>query len=1123
MADPIPIISNIVFNSNSSLKPVANSHHPSTVGNQIGHIAMPESGNIQAASKTLTLVQPVVHEQQPGGTVNLQALQSAAIDSLLTKLDSLGPEAFHAAMARIYGDAYDAERMDALVAQLRSSDAGALAMDVKLVGADVLGQHAGAFARNDTGQATVYLNDALLNRSPTQTQQVFTEEWLGHGLAALVTRSAATQAGDEGEALARWLGGEHLQSVLKETSIDFDHGLIFVDGALVRVRFHTSTMNSRWETKREYVQEDWMPAARDRLEAMVGTRMIEMHRGKELADGTPVASLAQVEAYLAEQGREYSQVWNRAMRDVAGNGEEPALAQQLAREAVGAAVLARFKLAKLVDEETTLDSDLPTAVRAVMIHDRRLAGASPRIGCWRDLLDAITGDADGDGRRDFDTLKLAPLLRLTQQRLLIALSAPLSNSELGKALESVGFEATMNRDAASHLKLVAPVGFGLAGKTLVDKVQQQLALRIGGVFCDVDDDKEVDDSDTVSVIDEKGAIREIKYGDFDVRIKKMVRLNLAIAGAVKEYNAASGSMSFVNYTPSTRTSKKETVNKEYWRIEDRGRGQVAWILQPGKLPSDAVSDPIVVNPNKYTTECAQGRTMMLLHGMRRYYEKEFPDGEGLFRLNRIFAKDKKNAEAAEKHLGAWIAFKKTAPDKTWKDFEETNPPPALELALKVSRHMILNGKDQVVQPYHMVQLESAAGTQGYFHNRAVSPIGVKRGYIGENVIDLGYENGVRRFWGHPSGIKTESSWQSFLGKSSISIHHLSDYREYFEISDNQHNMGKMAERMTKPLDDAITATEKTVKPLEKQMAERDAKAKETGQRLEASRAELRKLDEGLDSTSEAQSAKRSQLLEAITKAEAEKKVLEGSSKELASQIEPLRAELEKMHKTKKLVGIEVSVHQAAMSLERTKEKLAAATSWLKGYAGHNGTKAMKPFVEALTVGAQRQLTQAFIELPPDIAVKVAKEHGAQKPEALSDIDKACCVSRLYLLPDGHQRRELGRQLGAYIATASINQWFDTHLTSQTAFEEWLQSEKFQTWYQGKTDKPFAGKTKIDEMKTAEIQHIIELAIPATKHMRTAYSNMQFHSYVSQQMAVLIKDGKLAPAELEGHHVLIPIE
>ena len=253
-------------------------------------------------------------------------------------------------------------------------------------------------------------------------------------------------------------------------------------------------------------------------------------------------------------------------------------------------------------------------------------------------------------------------------------------------------------------------------------------------------------------------------------------------------------MRFPAWNSTTGRGAPERVNETYWEIGKTRSGGISWELKEGQNPADAVSDIINGNAGKYTTECAHGRTMLRLNGLLKYYRDEYGADEGTFRFNRLLAKDASSRQAAREYLDAFLTYRAENPTKTWSDFKATNPEPKLQYSLTVSRHNLFGANETPMSAWNDVTGESAAGNNGYFHNYAVSIEGVNIGYVGENVIDLGFKDGKRRYWGHPGGIQQESQWQHELAKGRIPIKSMSDYTQYYSVADQQRSVKAWASR-----------------------------------------------------------------------------------------------------------------------------------------------------------------------------------------------------------------------------------------------------------------------------------------------------------------------------------------
>jgi hypothetical protein len=686
-----------------------------TAGAEEGAQAAPVRGQQSEAAAALWQARvgaTQMFQSSLDSSATIAELQRTAVGSLLAKYDA-DPGAFDMAMVRIYGPDYDSGAMKALISKLRAGDTSDLPAETRFVDSSVLGSAEGAYAPSRPG--AVFLKDTLKN-NPAALQDVYNEEWLGHGMQSIVGGGRASTMGDEGEALARYLGGENLDNVLQHTRSDFDRGTITVDGKQVPVRFRDTGMHRRYEAGVKF--------------------------------------------------------------DVANWPDEGA-----ANDAFAASTLAKLKKAEILGEAVRLDTELPADIKTRLDADPDLNSAD--IKTYGDLARSIVGDADADGLRDVDCLTLGRYLPGgTQQQILKALTEDLPGDELVRGLKGAGYEAEVSDAGRTELALEAPAGFGLEGQDEIDRMQQQLLLRKGMIFTDANTDGKVDPLDTVEYIDAAGQVQTQQYKDLPEDLKKMVRFNMAVVDACYEYTESSSRIHFPHYNSRTGESGEEKVNKDFWKVgtAEAARGQISWELKDGVKPSDAIADPFTGNGDEYTTECAHARTVMRLHGLGIYYNREFGEGEGTFRFNGLFARDDANKQKVSDYLEkfeAWKAEPANA-DKGWSDFTAVESEPKIEYDLEVSRHYTLGANESYLEPWADATGESAGGTTGYFHNRSVSPLGVKIGYIGENVLDLGYKDGERLFWGHPGGIKGESRWQSELAAGDIPIDAMSDYQQYFD-------------------------------------------------------------------------------------------------------------------------------------------------------------------------------------------------------------------------------------------------------------------------------------------------------------------------------------------------------
>ena len=477
-----------------------------------------------------------------------------------------------------------------------------------------------------------------------------------------------------------------------------------------------------------------------------------------------------------------------------------------------ATVMVRLKKKGLIEETSKLTTPLPASLQARVDQDANLKDTSPAIKSWGALLEALTTDITEDGQFDIHALTLQRFIpKSTQQTILSALTAELKADELEAGLAGVGLDAKVVNAQATAL--AAPKAFGLAGATDMDRAKQQFVLRMGMIFADANHDGALSDTDTVTYLTSTGKTETTRYDKLPSELKRLVKFNMATAAVCEQYagQPSHQRMRFPAWNSSTGRGAPERVNDSFWNVGKTSSGSISWELKEGQSPSDAVSDILGANSNKYTTECAHGRTMLRLNGLLNYYQTEYGTEEGTFRFNRLLAKDAPSRQAARQYLDGFATFKESHPDTNWSDYSKQTPAPTLAYALTVSRHNIFGAGETRVSAWSDVTGESAAGNNGYFHNYAVSIEGVNIGYVGENVIDLGFKDGRRRYWGHPGGIQQESQWQHELASGRIPIQTMSDYKQYYSIADQQRSVKAWASRQIDEVNKEIAELE-TTKP-----------------------------------------------------------------------------------------------------------------------------------------------------------------------------------------------------------------------------------------------------------------------------------------------------------------------
>ncbi len=531
-------------------------------------------------------------------------------------------------------------------------------------------------------------------------------------------------------------------------------------------------------------------------------------------NGQPVKTVDDVKAYCEANGRSFDREFAYAERKLWGKERQSTLeskGQEVAHKALAATLIAKLKIGKVLGETDNLQTKLPTEAMARVKADPFLSQQEPPVTTYGDLFMALTTDVDNDGKSDFDSLQLGRFLPHTsQQEILKSLDHPIPNADLKDKLRGAGFEHRLidRLSARGTLELNPPAAFGMEGKTDVDRFQQQLLLRTGQVFIDSNNDGKVDDNDSIQYIDSLGAVRETTYGELDTNLKKLVKYNMATAKACEDYAGLPSwnRMKFPTYSRTTGESQPERVNEEFWEVSkaEANRGQISWELKEDSNPSEALNDIFNGNGGKYTTECAQGRTLLRLKGLNNYYKSEFGEGQGTFKFNALFAKGQEDKTKAANFLQQFDEAKQANPDLTWDSFVTDNPVPEMKYALEVSRHVVMGDNETYLEPWKRVQSESAAGDTGYFHNYSVSVEGVKIGYVGENVIDLGFKDGKRLYWGHPGGIQTEEKWSEELGNKKIAVSSMSDYSQYFSTIDITRGSARVTKERVADLEESNT-------------------------------------------------------------------------------------------------------------------------------------------------------------------------------------------------------------------------------------------------------------------------------------------------------------------------------
>lgn len=720
----------------------------------------------------------------------------------------------------------------------------------------------GADGAYDAVGGRLFLSDALIDR-PDRMQDVLLEE-LGHHVDRLLGPGDAV--GDEGQLFRTAIqqGRTLSQLELNSGRVDRDQGFIQFEQVRVPVEFSTRAEDRAYEQAGTFSQGDVSKGVQARLRAEVEAELIAQAAAQDPAvttleqarahfgDGFEAAQTAAQKAIVGGDEPAYLKSLGDALI------KEAVTSSVVVRLKVGEVLPEETTLAtrltpmaqRRVDEDPTLSKAQPK-IETWGALVQALAG---------DV------DTDGHLDFDALTLQRF-LPDAEAQDILRAIQKPLTGSEMREKLGAIGFVSPMldGFSIISALELTPPKLFGLSGQTTIDKTQQQLLLRTGRVFVDSNEDGKVSDGDAVHFVDRDGSIKQTTYGELPGDLKKLVRLNIATATVAENYAGMSSlrRMRFPHYDAASGKPGEERVNSEYWTIStaEANNGQTSWELKvdrpvrniedvqallqsrgeefakvreakvealaaagqdtsakavevaiikdfkaetvKGHRPSEALDDVFVGNGGMYTTECAHGRNLIRLQGLKSYYQESFGSELGAYKFDQLFTATAADKTKAEEYVKGFEAFKAADPEATWTAYTEAHPMPEVAYGMEISRHRVFGGNESVVEPFKRSQVGSGAGDTGYFHNYSVSVEGVKIGYVGENVIDLGYKDGIRRYWGHPGGIQTEQKWQGELAHDRITVHSMSEFSQYFSHTDTKRGSAQVTQTRIRELDRQI--------------------------------------------------------------------------------------------------------------------------------------------------------------------------------------------------------------------------------------------------------------------------------------------------------------------------------
>ncbi|MCK6552602.1 hypothetical protein L6R52_42640, partial [Myxococcota bacterium] len=418
-----------------------------------------------------------------------------------------------------------------------------------------------------------------------------------------------------------------------------------------------------------------------------------------------------------------------------------------AKDTFVAELCARLVKAQLVPAGTTLASPVGANVLARVSAAPALVSTPP--ASFGALLAAIVGDVDTDGRFDVDALALSRALPgAGASRILDALTAKLDDEALDALVTKIGFDPARRAELPTDvLTLTPPVELGLAGHTELDRWRQQLSLRADAILTD-DGTRpgELDAADHVEVVSPStGAVVAVPFSAVSPQLVEAFRFNLLTARAAELFVERGTMMRFID------PERGDQVNEAFWSVATAstpvGR-QTSWELRPGQSAAAAIDDCFGANAQTYATECAHGRTLVRLKGLLDYDRAaEGSDAAGDYAFDARFAATELDRAAATKWLEGFAAAR--ASGATWAEYSAESPPPKIQCTIEISRHWVFGADESELEPLAQLGGGAAAGTSGYFHNYGVSIQGVKEGWVGENVIDVGYRDGTHRWFGHP--------------------------------------------------------------------------------------------------------------------------------------------------------------------------------------------------------------------------------------------------------------------------------------------------------------------------------------------------------------------------------------
>ncbi|MCB9647553.1 MAG: hypothetical protein H6730_13260 [Deltaproteobacteria bacterium] len=279
----------------------------------------------------------------------------------------------------------------------------------------------------------------------------------------------------------------------------------------------------------------------------------------------------------------------------------------------------------------------------------------------------------------------------------------------------------------------------------IERMQQQAAAE-GMRFEDSNANGRVDDSDLVRLQDGRTQL----FGEIDADVRERMMHRSMRVGVVQDY-ALRPVEERLGWSAGY-----EAANPAFWESDGD-----TWTLGEGQDPASAVSD-LYENSGLYSTECAQARTSLEAYAELAHRRERDGDALGTLGFNRDFIASTDERAKMDDYIGQLSAVPRAARD-AWA--AENPPPEVSDYDLAINGHSLLTGGKAL--RYLNQTSGGAPGENGYFHNLGVSEEERRAGWVGENVIDLGEQGGLRQLWGHPGQVKSVDVWQAELGGRQV--------------------------------------------------------------------------------------------------------------------------------------------------------------------------------------------------------------------------------------------------------------------------------------------------------------------------------------------------------------------